>query len=246
MISRTSDDVANHINAYRTGGKVGFFTTPLTVLEVLEDVYGDSDRERNARRIYSKLRQKVSQSFNVFYSEFKKQASYLKYDERTLIDDLKEKVTMRLREALSTVVIDFSIMTELKDYLQRVDNNQRGLQQDKARIERIRGRMSPRTANPSSPALGNTLSNPSPQRTSYLFRSFTFDRPTQSMTPRIFYVQNDFSCYKCDIAGHIAKDCPGDTGKISPAPARIHEVDAADEDPEAEDPEHDSEDSKNY
>ena len=246
VISRTSGDAAGHINAYRTGGKAGFFTTPLAVLGVLEDVYGDPDRERNARRIYSKLRQRVKQSFNVFYSEFKKQTSYLKYDERTLIDDLKEKIIMRLRETLSIVVIDFSIMTKLKDYLQRINNNQRGLQQDKTRIERIRGRMSPRTVNPSSPALENTLLNPSPQRTSYLSRSITFGRLTQSMTSRILYVQNDFSCYKCDIAGHIAKDCPGDTGKISPAPARIHEVDAADEDPEAEDPEHDSEDSKNY
>ena len=85
---------------------------------------------------------------------------------------------MRLRETLNIVIIDFFIMTKLKDYLQRVNNNQRELQQNKTRIERIRGKMSPRIVNSSSSALGNTLLNSSFQRTFYLFKSFTLDKLT--------------------------------------------------------------------
>ena len=40
----------------------------------------------------------------MFYSKFKKQASYLYYNDKTLIDNLKERVFIKLKEALSITV----------------------------------------------------------------------------------------------------------------------------------------------
>ena len=63
----------------------------------------------------------------MFYLKFKKQVSYLHYNDKTLINDLKEKIFIKLKEALSITVIRFDIMFELKNYLQTVNNNQQNL-----------------------------------------------------------------------------------------------------------------------
>ena len=63
----------------------------------------------------------------MFYLKFKKQVNYLYYNDKTLIDDLKEKIFMILIEALNITVIRFNIIFELKNYFQTVNNNQRDL-----------------------------------------------------------------------------------------------------------------------
>ena len=105
---------------------------------MLNNVYVNLNREQNARWIYMKLWQSVNQFFNVFYSKFKKQVSYLYYNNKTLIDNLKEKIFIKLKEALSITVTRFDIMFELKNYLQIVNNNQQDLLLNQTRIERIR------------------------------------------------------------------------------------------------------------
>ena len=66
----------------------------------------------------------MNQLFNEFYLKFKKQVSYLYYDDKTLINNLKEKIFIKLKEALSITVTRFNIMFKLKNYLQTVNNNQ--------------------------------------------------------------------------------------------------------------------------
>ena len=105
---------------------------------MLSNVYVNLNRERNARRVYMKLQQNVNQFFNVFYSKFKKQINYFHYNDKTLIDNLKEKIFMKLKEALSITVTRFDIVFELKNYLQTVNNNQRDLSSNQTCIERIR------------------------------------------------------------------------------------------------------------
>ena len=74
----------------------------------------------------------------MFYLKFKKQVSYLHYNDKTLINNLKEKISIKLKEALSITVTRFDIVFELKNYLQTVNNNQQDLLSNQTRIERIR------------------------------------------------------------------------------------------------------------
>ena len=74
----------------------------------------------------------------MFYSKFKKQVNYLHYNDKTLIDDLKEKISIKLKKALSITVTRFNIVFELKNYLQTVNNNQRDLSLNQTCIEQIR------------------------------------------------------------------------------------------------------------
>ena len=100
---------------------------------MLKNMYFNSNKEHNARRVYSRLCQERDQSFNLFYFEFKKQFSYLRYDQQTLMNDLKNKIFISLKETLSHIVIRFDIIIKLKKYLQQIDNQQRNLSAEKKR-----------------------------------------------------------------------------------------------------------------
>ena len=117
------EDTSSHINAYWVN-KFDYFKTSQIVIVVLNNVYVDFNRERNVRRVYMKLWQSVNQLFNVFYLKFKKQVNYLHCNDKTLINDLKEKIFIKLKEALNITVTRFNIVFELKNYLQTVNNNQ--------------------------------------------------------------------------------------------------------------------------
>ena len=74
----------------------------------------------------------------MFYLKFKKQVSCLYYNNKTLINNLKEKIFIKLKKALSITITRFNIVFKLKNYLQTVNNNQRDLSLNQTRIERIR------------------------------------------------------------------------------------------------------------
>jgi len=51
--------------------------------------------------------------------------SYLDYDDRTLMNDLQNKINNRLQNALSVCLEDFASLHRLKIFLQDVNNKQR-------------------------------------------------------------------------------------------------------------------------
>ena len=84
-----------------------------------------------------RLKQSKKQFFNVFYSKFRKQVSYLNYDEKILMNDLRKKVMLRLKKVLSNIIIRFNIIAELKNHLQTVNNQQRSIEVEKNRVSRF-------------------------------------------------------------------------------------------------------------
>ncbi len=51
--------------------------------------------------------------------------SYLNYENRTLMNDLQNKINNRLQDALSVYSKDFIILNRLKSFLQSMNNKQR-------------------------------------------------------------------------------------------------------------------------
>ena len=51
--------------------------------------------------------------------------SYLSYENRTLMNDLQNKINNRLQDALSIYLKDFITLNRLKSFLQSVNNRQR-------------------------------------------------------------------------------------------------------------------------
>jgi hypothetical protein len=68
------------------------------LLNELAELYDNSDKETNFRREYLNLYQELNK-FSDFYSVFQRLSSYLDYNERQLIIDLRDKIISRLRVA---------------------------------------------------------------------------------------------------------------------------------------------------
>ena len=246
VISRTGSDAADHLTAYRAGGHADYFKTPQSVLDVLQDIYADPDRERNARRNYMRLKQGKEQPFNVFYSEFRKQVSYLGYDEKTLVDDLREKVVLRLKEALSNTTTRFNTIAELKDHLQTVDNQQRSIEVEKDRASRFSQAANARrvAASPKPVFQPRSFNQPKPAFVPVFNKPSLVPPPAGPFNsdPRSTKMIVEGRCFKCEQPDHLARNCPRPN---KPIQDRIQEVDT-DSDREQglageEQPEHDSE-----
>ena len=100
VISWTGGEAAQHLDALRMESPRHFKNEDM-VFEVLDSLYQDPDRVRNAREKYGKLKMQPGQPFVKFYSQFLYLANQLKdYSEKTKMDDLERKVTSGLRLAL--------------------------------------------------------------------------------------------------------------------------------------------------
>ena len=193
-----------------------------------------------------RLKQSKKQSFNVFYSEFRKQVSYLDYDEKTLMNDLREKVMLRLKKALSNTTTRFNIIAELKDHLQTVNNQQRSIEVEKNRVSRFSQAANARrvAASPKPVFQPRSFNQPKPAFVS-VFNKSSLVPPSAgpfNSDPRSIKMIVEGRCFKCEQPDHLARNCPRPN---KPIQDRIQEVDT-DSDREQglageEQPEHDSE-----
>ncbi len=124
VISRLEDDAAEHIFAQRRHDALHSYISIDELFEHLKEIYDELNRNRKCRRKYNALRQ-TDKSFNVFYFDFMKLFSYLDYDDRTLMNDLQNKINNRLQNALSVCSENFTSLTRLRTFLQDVNNKQR-------------------------------------------------------------------------------------------------------------------------
>ena len=63
--------------------------------------------------------------FSNFFIEFHHLSTFLDYGESQCMDDLQDKISPHLQAALSTQMVQPTSLTVMKDYLIRLDNEQR-------------------------------------------------------------------------------------------------------------------------
>ena len=145
----------------------------------------------------------------MFYSKFKKQVSYLYYDNKTLINNLKEKISMKLKEALSITITRFDIVFELKNYLQTVNNNQQDLSSNQTRIKRIRAaKFALRVSFISASIFLSNFFNRVFSRSTFTFTSSITSVITQLIVDsRLLKVIAEEKCFTCKKSEHIVVDC---------------------------------------
>ncbi len=124
VIFRLEDDAAEHIFAWCYHDASHSYILIYELLEHLEEIYENQNKNRKCRCKYNALRQ-ADKLFNVFYFNFMKLFSYLEYDDCTLMNDLQNKINNHLQNALLICSIDFTILHRLKSFLQSVSNRQR-------------------------------------------------------------------------------------------------------------------------
>jgi len=99
VVERTSEDVVEHINAYRMKNAIYFKIVDM-IMKILKSVYEDLDRQRNARQKYLTLKQKINQEFVSFFFEFARLSYELEYIDVMLRQDLETKINQELKSIL--------------------------------------------------------------------------------------------------------------------------------------------------
>ncbi len=94
------------------------------LLKELAELFNDSDKKVNFRRKYYNLIQE-SKKFSEFYTQFQQLSFYLKYHEKQLIVDLKDKINSRLWFIWINQLVQSDSLIEIHFYLIHLNNDQR-------------------------------------------------------------------------------------------------------------------------
>ncbi len=119
--------------------------------------------------------------------------SYLEYDDRTLMNDLQNKINNCLQNALSICSKDFIILHRLKSFLQSVNNKQRVNYQLRSERRMI---------------IVKVIVAPEKRATSLSAVTTSIIEYVKSTIFSTFEsVRSSIVCYICKISSHLSKNC---------------------------------------
>ncbi len=213
MISRLEGDAAEHIFAWHRHDASHSYISIYELLEHLEEIYGNQNKNRKCRHEYNALRQ-ADKLFNIFYFDFMKLFSYLDYDDRILMNDLQNKINNRLQNALSVCLEDFASLHRLKSFLQEVNNKQRVNYQLRSQLRTAIAKVTVVSDKRAATSLSAVMTSIIEYIKSTIFST------SES-------VRSSIVCYICKISGHLFKNCSQNKVDISTSHAftsRLHEI----------------------
>lgn len=183
--TRVGGDAAKHLAPRLRLDARKPFTTAEEIFQYLERVYGDPNRKHTALTEFRKLRQGMKE-FNGFWADFQRLSAELDHNEETLIEELRDKLSIEIQRQLATGEDDPADLYDFARRCQRIDQRLRDVKQHSQRI--FRSTTTTSTTTRETPTLRST-SGPQPQAT-LLTRNETRPpvRPTPTPLPRLFRV----------------------------------------------------------
>ncbi len=121
---RLFDDAADVAQSRRERDCVNLYKIVDDLLKELAELFNDSDKKVNFHRKYYNLIQE-SKKFSEFYTQFQQLSFYLKYHEKQLIVDLKDKINPRLWFVWIDQLVQPDSLKEIRFYLIHLNNDQR-------------------------------------------------------------------------------------------------------------------------
>ncbi len=134
---RLFDDAADVAQSKRERDCVNLYKIVDDLLKELAELFNDSDKKVNFRKEYYNLIQE-SKKFSEFYTQFQQLSFYLKYHEKQLIVDLKDKINSRLRFIWIDQLVQSDFLKEIHFYLIHLNNDQRVIQKIKNKVNLIK------------------------------------------------------------------------------------------------------------
>ncbi len=100
-------------------------------------MFNDSNKKVNFHKEYYNLIQE-SKKFSEFYTQFQRLSFYLKYHEKQLIINLKDKINSHLWFIWIDQLVQFDSFKEIHFYLIHLNNDQRVIQEIKNKVNLIK------------------------------------------------------------------------------------------------------------
>ncbi len=212
VISRLKDDTAEHIFAWHRHDASHSYISIYELFEHLKEIYDELNINWKCRRKYNALRQ-AEKSFNIFYFDFMKLFNYLKYDNRTLMNDFQNKINNRLQNALSVCSENFTSLTRLQIFLQDVNNKQRVNYQLRSQLRTVIVKV--------------TVISDKCIATSLSMTTLIIDYVKSTLSSISELAKSFIICYTCKISSHLFKNCSQNKIDTSASYAfifRLHEI----------------------
>ncbi len=212
VISRLEDNAAEYIFTWHWHDASHSYILIYELFEHLKEIYDELNRNRKCRCKYNALRQ-AEKSFNVFYFNFMKLFSYLEYDDRTLMNDLQNKINNRLQNALSVCSENFTSLTRLWIFLQDVNNKQWVNYQLRSQLCTVIVKV--------------TVVSDKCAATSLSVTTLIIDYVKSIFSSTSESARLSIICYTCKISSHLFKNCSQNKINTSASYAfilRLHEI----------------------
>ncbi len=134
---RLFDDAADVTQSRREHNYVNLYKIVNDLLKELAELFNDLNKKVNFHRKYYNLIQE-SKKFSEFYTQFQRLSFYLKYHEKQLIIDLKDKINLRLQFIWINQLVQSDFLKEIHFYLIHLNNDQRVIWKIKNKVNLIK------------------------------------------------------------------------------------------------------------
>jgi hypothetical protein len=183
------------------------YHTAQELYEHLEELYGDPNKERNARQGFKDLVMKRGQTFQEFYAQFLRLVADGNISSQDLKDELNDKLTWKLQEVVAmyynnpdvtTTVFARHCTTNDQQIRARLDKRERLQKAENLKKPSYESSTKDKTSKLMSTSKTTSASTETNSETQKLGSGGRIDRSDRS----------DLKCYNCNKFGHISKYCP--------------------------------------
>ena len=219
------DDVVKHVRARLRSDSDKFFQTIEKVLQMLIKMYEDSNKKETILRKFSNLKQvEKYKEFSTFWAEFQRLAHELDHSKKTLLNELRLKMSFQLQK---TLAIEFYRATDIHEFVKLCMHTKRiwkSIDAKKRISSSTDSRKSTRTEaedtsivkfiviTVSSSIISRDTSTAS---TITSFRCFEISTRSSHSNPVTKKLLAESRCFRCDEINHMKKDCSNQKIRIN-------------------------------
>jgi hypothetical protein len=208
---RIDEDAMKHLTSRFFKNSIKSYIIANKIFDDLYQIFDDSNRRTNALKTYRRLKQVESfKDFNIFWAEFQRLTSDSElYDQKTLLEDLKNKMSYELQEALVIElykVIDlyeFAKMCRYTDQtLRDVNNKFRNIKEDfvnDAERDEVIVIINSNQINQNV--------NRSIFRSRFEISEFEFESNSRAISQSSENQVNFINCYNCEKSDYLSRHC---------------------------------------